>query len=66
VDLVEDGLKHRSPRRWHKTPDEPLGAVLERRLAEQADRGRIPEALAAEKLERIRRHFTSGGFPGRY
>jgi hypothetical protein len=66
VDQVEDGLKHRFPRRWRKTPDEPLGAVLERRVTEQADRGRIPEALAAEKLERIRRRFTSGGFPGRY
>ncbi|HEU0052959.1 MAG TPA: hypothetical protein VFQ39_07265 [Longimicrobium sp.] len=57
-DEVEAGLKNRRPKRWRKSPDQPLALALERAFDFRVRHGDYPADRAEEKLERIRRRVA--------
>lgn len=47
----------RRPKRWHKQADDPLGAVLLRKLTQSVDMGIGNPAKTMAKIERIKSHL---------
>ena len=53
-EAAETKVLGRRPRRWAKIPDEPLGQVIQRKLARRVKLGIDHPRKAAEKVKRVR------------
>ena len=54
AERLEGRATVRTGGRWQKIPDEPLGAVLERKLEYRTKAGSLPTAVAEKKSAKIR------------